>query len=215
MSSIFINFSEQILQKEINEDIQKPNYPPLKEIHEGTICLARDLEENHYSRGVVLEIEKDNALVFFVDDGFDAVLPIKNLRYIQNKHITKLPFQSIKCSLHGIKPLECQNGAIETLYTYATEPKCNIFRTLFLKVCNKEPPHLQNQNAYSVLLKDSFGTKNILINSLLIDSGWATSAGEPLTDFKITISEGECSEDTESSESVEIIKMTPNSYIQG
>lgn len=174
------------MQKEIQESLKKINYPKLQNVEIGTICLAKDPEGVDYSRTIVKNIENHKALCFFVDFGDEAVVDISELKYIHNKFITKLPFQSIQCRLYGIKPAldEWQSDINNILYEYATEPNTDIFRLLFIKTFSKDKNDIHpNQNRYSVLLKDGFGEKRVLINTLLIECGVAVPNHEQIEDF--------------------------------
>ncbi|KAJ8944733.1 hypothetical protein NQ314_009386 [Rhamnusium bicolor] len=176
------------LQKEIQNALKKPNYPKLQNVNVGTICLAKDTEGVEYSRVIVRNIENDMALCFFVDFGDEVVVNILELKHIYNRFISKLPFQAIQCRLHGIQPIlgEWQSDVTDILYEYAMEPNTDIFRSLFIKSCVKEENLiLPKQNRYSVLIKDGFGEKRILINNLLIDCGVAAPNSEEISEFEI------------------------------
>ncbi|XP_023310891.1 putative ATP-dependent RNA helicase TDRD12 [Anoplophora glabripennis] len=200
-------FNEQLysLQKEIQASLKKVNYPKLQNVEIGTICLAKDPEGLDYARTVVKIVEDNKALCFFVDFGDEAVVDITDLKYIHNKFITKLPFQSIQCRLQGIKPVldEWQSDINNILYKYATEPDSDIFRLLFVKICGKEENSINpRQNRYSVLLKDGFGEKNVLINTLLVDCGVAVPNSEQIDDFYISSAHSNSDESDEELEHI-------------
>ncbi|CAH0545965.1 unnamed protein product [Brassicogethes aeneus] len=182
-------FSSQLynLQKEMVKLVHKPSKK--LEIQEGKCYLAKDPGSSDYSRVLVLKKEIDKALCFFVDFGDEYVINTAELKYLPNHYILKLPFQTIQCSLHGINSTggEWEDGAINALYEYSLEPKTDIYRTLFVKSCFKLEPTLEKQNRYSVLLKDGFGTKNPLINKLLVDCGWAVTSNKEFEDFEIPV----------------------------
>lgn len=186
-----------MLQKEIQNTINKPNYPQCHYTDPGDLCLARVPDDSEYNRALILKVENGNALCFFVDFGDEVVVPISDLKHIGDKFITKLPFQSIQCSLHGIKAVlnEWQEDATNILYKYSVEPQTDIFRSLFVKVCGKATSIIMNQNKYFVVLKDGFGEKNVLINQLLIDCGVASSNSGPISDFEIPVKEDEIDDD--------------------
>ncbi|KAG5893160.1 hypothetical protein JTB14_000421 [Gonioctena quinquepunctata] len=190
------------MQKDIQKVIQKPYYPKVCEVKIGDVYLAKDPEVLEYSRVLVLNKDEEEALVFFVDFGNEAVVPASDLKYIQKEYITRLPFQSIQCKLHGIEPIskEWDGDITNTLYDYATEPYTDIFRSLYVKVCHKETSHILGQRKYSVLLKDGFGEKNSLINQLFIDCGLAVPNSEVIEDFEIPVSKSDASDESHGEE---------------
>lgn len=194
-----------MLQKEIQKDIKKPNYPKLHSVEPGDLCLTRLPDEDEYNRALILKVEDDKALCFFVDFGDEVVVPISDLKYLDNKFIKKLPFQSIQCSLHGVKPVlnEWQEDATIILYDFDVEPQTDIFRSLFVKVSVKGTSTIMNQNKYSVILKDGFGERKVLINQLLIDCGLACPDSGSITNFEIPASKDETDDDNELKKDIE------------
>ncbi|KAL1513503.1 hypothetical protein ABEB36_002907 [Hypothenemus hampei] len=172
-------FSKQLelLEEDIQKDICKPFYPAIKKIKPGICCLVKDINEK-YARGLILRIKGQKAEILSVDYGDVVEQDISLLKYISNNFIEKLPFQSIKCSLYGVRPInnEWTDEATDLLYEMAYENKvCLFLRTLFAKVIKKLPVtdgDISNQFAYEVLLKDSLGNQK-LINNLLLECGFA------------------------------------------
>lgn len=188
-----------MLQKEIQHDIKKPHYPKLQSTEPGDLCLACLPDEHEYNRAVIMKTEGDKALCFFVDFGDEVVIPTSELKFIDDKFIAKLPFQSIQCSLYGVTPVlkEWQVEATDILYEYAVEPQTDIFRSLYVNVIDKGHSSIMNQSKYSVILKDGFGQRNVVINMLMIDCGLASPDSNPIEDFEIPVvgMETDCDED--------------------
>ncbi|KAJ8972982.1 hypothetical protein NQ317_019013 [Molorchus minor] len=191
--------------KKFKGPLKKPKYPKLNDVEIGTICLAKD-PEGEYSRVIVQNIDADKALCFFVDFGDEIAVEISELKHIHKEFITKLPFQAIQCRLHGVKPIlnDWQNDVVDILYDYAMEPYTDIFRTLYIKPCLKEENSLlPRQKRYSVVLKDGFGEKKVLVNNLLIECGLAGSdPEEEITNFDIPESAAEVTDSDDCEEVV-------------
>uniref|UniRef100_A0A6P7GEM3 RNA helicase n=1 Tax=Diabrotica virgifera virgifera TaxID=50390 RepID=A0A6P7GEM3_DIAVI len=188
------------LQNDIQQSLKKPNYPKLKEINVGGVYLAKDPEGIEYGRVIVLKKEADKALCFYVDFGDESVIPIEELKYIQEVFITKLPFQCIQCRLYGINLLgdTWDEEVINALYSYAFEPGTDIFRSLFVQVYEKENCDSLTPVKYAVVFKDGFGDKNVLVNKLLIDCGMVLeNPQEKFSDFEIPVIEVESLESDE------------------
>lgn len=86
-------FSLNQLRKDITEAINKPFYPNEFPILEGNCYLVKDPEENTYERVILNKIDGNIANCFFVDYGDRISVPISELRFLMNEHITRLPFQ--------------------------------------------------------------------------------------------------------------------------
>ena len=51
-------------------------------------------------------LEAVTVKVFFIDEGFSAIIPLGYLRPLPNKYATMLPSQSFHCILGGVQPTE-------------------------------------------------------------------------------------------------------------
>ncbi|XP_072397855.1 uncharacterized protein [Diabrotica undecimpunctata] len=188
------------LQNEIQQSLKKPNYPKLKEVNAGGVYLAKDPGGIEYGRVIVLKKEEDRALCFYVDFGDESVIPIEELKYIQDVFVTKLPFQCIQCRLYGINLLgdTWDEEVTNIFYNYAFEPGTDIFRSLYVQVYEKENCDSLTPVKYAVIFKDGFGDKNVLVNKLLIECGMALeNPKEKFTDFEIPVVEVESLESDE------------------
>lgn len=119
-------FRLEQLEENIQIEIRKPFYPILKDVSIGKCCLLRDEVNGQYARGYIFKITEDKAEVLSVDYGDVVEQEISVLKHITNDLILKLPFQSIQCSMHGVKPLETEwcDEATDLLYRMAyTEGK--------------------------------------------------------------------------------------------
>jgi predicted transposase YbfD/YdcC len=77
-------------------------------------CLAKLSNESYYCRAQIVQVtENDYVQVFFVDYGDRDKVLINEIYPIEDRFITKLPFQAIKCSLEGITPLKCLSKSVE------------------------------------------------------------------------------------------------------
>ena len=73
------------------------------------LCVAESPSEpGTWCRGCIKNkiIENDtwHFRVFFVDYGDYITVPLNKLRRLQSEYISRLPFQAIACSLHGVGP---------------------------------------------------------------------------------------------------------------
>lgn len=154
----------------------------------GQYYLALDPAGFTYARVQILYVKNARALCFYVDYGDEAFINVSELKVLPTKFLKKLPFQAICCRLHGVFPRtgEWSEEALSILYDYMFEPKNDIFRSLFVKVCSSEQLDCYGlKTKYAVLLKDGFGKNNPLINQILIDSGIASSIFPQIDDFNI------------------------------
>lgn len=76
-----------------------------------------------YARGLILNVTNNIAEILCVDYGDVVEEECESLKYISNELIEKLPFQSIQCSLHGIRPVDSEwsDASVDLLYTMAFE----------------------------------------------------------------------------------------------
>lgn len=208
VNHIVLFFRLYKLQKEIQISIKKPNYAKVQSVEPGLLCLATLPDECEYNRALVIKTDQENALCLFVDFGDEVILPKTHLKYLDNIFIAKLPFQSIQCSLYGVKPVlsEWDEDATTILYDYGVQPQTDLFRSLFVKVCDKGISHIMNQNRYSVLLKDGYGERNVLINQLLIDCGFGSPETDNMEDFEIPLVNNDSDYDDELTKEEEMVK---------
>ncbi|RZC40006.1 ATP-dependent RNA helicase TDRD12 [Asbolus verrucosus] len=204
------------LEKDIQNAVKNEILDKNVNVSIGKYYLARDSKGELYSRVLVLNTQDDKALCFYVDYGDEAVVHIPDLKYLPSKFITRLPFQAILCRLHGLSPAfgEWEDEATDVLYKYMLEPDSDIYRSLFVQVRDTEDcDTMRTKLKYSVLLKDGFGTKNVLLNQLIIDCGFATSVFGKIDDFELPNREPELdsldsdSDSNDESESEEILRM--------
>jgi hypothetical protein len=196
----------QCLLENLEKDIQKAVKTELLDknlnIVVGRYYLAPDPKDEMYSRVSLVNVEDDKALCFYVDYGDEAVVDVAKLKTLPSKLVTKLPFQAIQCRLHGITPSfqEWSNEATDVLYKYMFEPNSDFFRSFYIQVCDKEKSDpTRTKIKYSVLLKDGYGDKNVLINQLLLDCGFAKSIFGRIDDFELSeVEVGQDSDDTDS-----------------
>ncbi|NXC47830.1 TDRD1 protein, partial [Penelope pileata] len=71
----------------------------------GEACCARFSGDGCWYRALVLEVSQSTAEVLFADYGNTETLPLANMLPITDSYL-KLPFQTITCSLAGIKKAE-------------------------------------------------------------------------------------------------------------
>lgn len=183
-------FNSQLykLQQNMQDAIKRPSYHLEFVPTIGKCYLAQDPVELDYARVVILNKDEEKALCFFVDFGDEILVNLKDLKYLSNDFISVLPFQTIRCSLYGVQPVlsDWQDDATEIFYNYSFEPGTDNFRLLYAKYYSKVTTD-SGQYSYKIILKDGFGSKNILINNLMIDCGCAVNVdGEEIEDFQLT-----------------------------
>ncbi|XP_030757760.1 putative ATP-dependent RNA helicase TDRD12 [Sitophilus oryzae] len=195
-------FYKQLLDLEeyILKEIRKPFYPVPDKVEVGNCYLVKDVETENYSRALLMTVDNDNAHVFCVDYGDDIIVPVSSLKFIRNEMITKLPFQSIQCSMYGVKSIDgtWRDEATDLLYDKGFEPGTDVFRSLFVKVYSRQNNEIvQKQNSYLVAIKDGFSERHLLLSQLLIDCGFALPNGKELEDFEIpeTVSQDDDEDD--------------------
>ncbi|KAH1014972.1 putative ATP-dependent RNA helicase TDRD12 [Dendroctonus ponderosae] len=175
------------LEENIQIEIRKPFYPILKDVSIGKCCLLRDEVNGQYARGYILKILGDKAEILSVDYGDVVEQEISVLKHITNDLILKLPFQSIQCSMYGVKPLgtEWCDEATDLLYRMAYTEDEETLRPLFVKIDSKqENSVVKNQRSYSTIVKDGLYGR-VLINQLLVDCGFALSNDQEIQDFDL------------------------------
>ncbi|XP_050301162.1 putative ATP-dependent RNA helicase TDRD12 [Anthonomus grandis grandis] len=183
-------FTRQLedLEHLIQQEIRKPFYPTLKEVKVGQCCLYQDEVSKEYGRGLVLEIENNEAKIMSVDYGDICWDQTANLKHISNEVILKLPFQAVRCSLIGVKSIdeEWSFEAVDLLYKMAYEDDlCTKLRLLYVKVNSKQDnPQVRGQFCYSVTVKEGLN-RRVLINKLLLDCGFAMRTDEEIMDFDL------------------------------
>lgn len=90
---LLTTFSFRNLQREIQQMIQKPRHPKIKEICENNCYLAQDPEGEEYGRVIVRGIHDDMVDCFFVDFGDSTQVSKNDLKFLPDDVISKLPFQ--------------------------------------------------------------------------------------------------------------------------
>lgn len=113
----------QLVEDDIQKAIRKPFYRSLKQYEVGKCCLVKDKVNGQYARGLILNVTNNFANILCVDYGDVVDEELDALKYISNELIGKLPFQSIQCSLHGIRPVDSEwsDDSIDLLYRMAFE----------------------------------------------------------------------------------------------
>ena len=79
----------------------------------------------------MMEYSESGAVVYFVDYGHTATVPVTSLRQLQNHHLI-LPLQAIECTLHGMVPSGANPGTDAVWSQAATEAFVD-----FVDVCMK------------------------------------------------------------------------------
>ncbi|XP_065602669.1 tudor domain-containing protein 1 [Cyrtonyx montezumae] len=72
---------------------------------QGEACCAKFSGDGHWYRALVLEVSQSTVQVLYVDYGNIEILPLSNVLPITGSYL-KVPFQTIICSLAGIKKVE-------------------------------------------------------------------------------------------------------------
>ncbi|KAK5639947.1 hypothetical protein RI129_010758 [Pyrocoelia pectoralis] len=168
------------LQDEIQENLQKPNYPEVGVIFVNKCCLVKDSIGDTYTRCIVTEVMDDVVNVFLVDYGNHATVKKSELQHLPDEYITRLPFQAIECRLYGIEPDwdVWDKSANERLRDFMFEPEESYFRILHMNIYKKEEAVATGGLKYAVLLADDFNGDLVVLNKLLIDEGKAAIVHE-------------------------------------
>ncbi|KAK9680726.1 DEAD/DEAH box helicase [Popillia japonica] len=188
----------QQLQRELQLLVNQPSYPKITDIIINSCYLAQDPEGDEYARVIVRNIEEDMVDCFFVDFGDYTKVQKNELKFLPDNFITRLPFQTIECSLYGVEPiLDCwAYEATDVFYDHCFEVNTNIYKNLFIKYFKLTQCEQKGKNIYSVILLDYVSEKPIFINNILIDCGFATTVkDEPLVNMTLPIMKEELEED--------------------
>ena len=176
------------LEKDIQRSVETEFPDKTLKVEIGKYYLAPDPRGKAYSRVKVLNAENDKVLVFYVDYGDEAIVDVSSIKILPTGFLTKLPFQAIQCRLYGLRPSfgEWDEETTDVLYKYMLEPESDVFRSLYVSDESKDDSDMiRTKVKYSVLLKDGYSDKNVLINQLLLDCGYAISIFDKIYDFEI------------------------------
>ncbi|NXI63312.1 TDRD1 protein, partial [Anseranas semipalmata] len=116
----------------------------------GEACCARFSGDGHWYRALVLKVSQSTVKVLYADYGNTETLPFSNVLPITDSYL-KLPFQTIRCSLAGIKKAEWSPLLLDTL----KEMLLNKYVTITVKGIN------ENVNLVKVEKQCENGSLNI------------------------------------------------------
>lgn len=169
--------------------------------------MAKDPDGDDYCRVKVTSIKENIADCFYVDYGDQQFVDVLQLIHLSDRLITQLPFQVIECRLYGVKPiLDCWSPeAVDILYEYCFEPQTDYFRTLYTKICNTETSRLTQGTKYALLLIDTMNSKPVMVNSVIIDCGFAVAVDSEHLDKEISINVNNSQEEEDGSEEEDVV----------
>lgn len=161
----------KLLLKDIKKHIEsKPE--SVNQVSKNDIVLAKFPDDSTYERARVEEILNDTVVkCFFVDQGDWRDVLIKDLVQIPNRFINQMPFQAIECRLIGVKP------AGENWTEYGTNWFCDQcfetdsghFKQLYIQYFTKEKANFTGGHKYGVAIIDTYSSRDIIINQLMIE----------------------------------------------
>ncbi|KAL7648909.1 UNVERIFIED_CONTAM: hypothetical protein RMT77_000843 [Armadillidium vulgare] len=152
--------------------IPKENTPNIP----GSPVVALYPQDMNFYRAIVISREDvQNVKIFYIDYGTNDSVSLYSLYYLHRKFFD-LPAQAIKCSLHGIQPVNKKTSW----------PKSDTLQFLnmardksFVAYINKNE---ENKNLH-VTLYDTVGEKEVNVNQYLVDNGYAALAEETLKSY--------------------------------
>ncbi|XP_072937655.1 putative ATP-dependent RNA helicase TDRD12 [Epargyreus clarus] len=170
------------------KDIQKcaaNTTTKVQEFNIGDIVLAKYPDDSLYERARIDEINDKTVRCFFVDQGEWWSLPKDQFMPIEDKLITQLPFQAIECRLVGVKPAgdEWSEFSTNWLYDKCFENFNGGLKQLFVKCVTKEPAKHTGENKYGVVMIDTYGEVDMIINKELINLNLAKGIDEEIKFF--------------------------------
>ncbi|XP_052757078.1 putative ATP-dependent RNA helicase TDRD12 isoform X1 [Galleria mellonella] len=171
------------------KDIEKyvvENPEPVTEVTKGDIVLAKFPDDSTYERARIEEVYNNNRVKsFFVDQGDWRDVPMNELITIPEKFITKLPFQAIECRLIGVKPAgdDWTEFGTNWFCDNCFEDNNGHIKQLYIKYFTKESPQFTGGHKYGVVLIDTNGDDDVLINQLMIDVNLAKENEDELKYF--------------------------------
>ena len=151
------------------------SFDPLTKLSENQICFYRGFDEtikDYVNRAKVVAIKDNGVDVFLVDHGQTITdVQKKDLFKIEEKHLKELPFQAIRVSLFGVKPLK----------TITYDFICEMTRTeddLYLMAIALK--HSFDDNIHTIRLfisQNKCETHFLALSKLLVDSKYAQFVG--------------------------------------
>lgn len=195
------------LEKELEHTARKQSTKKDLRLTAGKMYIVHNPSENTYGRAILKQTDNTEALLFCVDYGDEVKTSVENLYYLPDSLIAKLPCQAILCRLYGLKPINEDWDDVATNILYDLSVDRDDFRTFYGKCMYYAKDIASDRNIHSILLK-YVTDKSILINQLIIESGFGTSrTTKDIEDFELPVDEVR-SADEEAEELMDIIKIT-------
>lgn len=170
-----------IFEKSMNmliKDIKKyvtESPEPVENVNVGDMVLAEFPDDATFERARIDGlIDTNKVTCFFVDQGDWREVSVKKILSITEKLITQLPYQAIECRLVGIQPVGDEwtdfstNFLVDNCYDSADKLK-----HLYTKYFTKEKAEFTEGHKYGVVLIDTYGDEDVIINQMMIDKNLA------------------------------------------
>ncbi|XP_013187040.1 putative ATP-dependent RNA helicase TDRD12 [Amyelois transitella] len=175
-----------ILLKDIEKHVTD-NSDPVAEIMKGDYVLAKFPDDNVYERARIDEIYDENKVkCFFVDQGDWRDILRNDIIEIPEKFLIQMPCQAIECRLAGVSPAGESWTEFGTNWFNDTcfEDNEGNIKQLYIKYFTKGIATHTDGHKYGVVLIDTNGDQDIVINQLMIEKNLAQENPEEVKYFQ-------------------------------
>lgn len=134
-------------------------------IHPGLACCIK-FNNKQWHRGTIMKVLEDSQTVkvLYVDYGTSSCISFKDLRTLHKK-FAEAPIYSFKCKMYNIKPIDNESWTEECLEFF--------YQSIFNEIFVAEVVEIVDEIA-SVVLVDTKGSEDYVINFMLVENGFAT-----------------------------------------
>ncbi|GBP15585.1 Putative ATP-dependent RNA helicase TDRD12 [Eumeta japonica] len=164
------------LTKDIQKYIANEKYEKMTTYKIGELVLAKFPDDCLYYRARIEEtINKIKYRCFFVDHGDWREISVSCILPITEEFVSRMPFQAIECRLVGIQPMgqEWTEFSINWFCDQCFMDKSDKLKKMYVKYFTKEVPELTDGHKYGVIMIDTTGPEDIIINQSILDANLA------------------------------------------
>ncbi|XP_014275530.1 tudor domain-containing protein 5 isoform X2 [Halyomorpha halys] len=143
-------------------------------IHPGLACCIK-FNNKQWHRGLVQKVLEDSqsVTVLYVDYGTTSCIPLEDLRTLHKK-FSEPPIYSFKSKMYNVKPINNEVWTEECLEFF--------YQSIFNEIFVAEIVEIINEVA-SVILVDTKGSEDHVINFMLVENGFAVYRSEKSEDY--------------------------------